>query len=76
MKNTLILMTATIILLATACRNQAPQETAEPVMPATDTVQNGISKLEGENGRGNRHNKGAEKGVLQYLCQRNMPYSS
>lgn len=50
MKNTLMLMTATIILLATACRNQARHETAEPVMPAADTAQNGISKLVGENG--------------------------
>ncbi|MBO7624325.1 MAG: hypothetical protein J6S82_03350, partial [Bacteroidales bacterium] len=45
MKNTLMLMTATMILLTTACRNKTSQETAEPAMPAIDTTWNGVTWL-------------------------------
>ena len=43
MKNTLILMTATMIMLTTACRNKTPKETAEPAMPAIDTAWDAIT---------------------------------
>ena len=50
MKNTLLFMTATMIMFATACRNQAPRETAEPAMPAIGTACDGISQMEGNDG--------------------------
>ena len=40
-----MLMTATMILLTTACRNKTSQETAEPAMPAIDTTWNGVTWL-------------------------------
>ena len=50
MKNTLILMTATMIMLTTACRNKTSQETAEPAMPAIDTAWDGIPRLQNGDG--------------------------